>query len=172
MKEKEVTLTTLGVKPALEQQIEIVDPEGSCKTANRKQIKINLHKELSVLTKSELIYRIQDFNTDGIRNIWNYPKDRLLQILTDLETEWKVSQSQNNVIEIDPEGSCKTLNSKPIKINWHRDLSLLTKIEIFSPYERKYTTFDLKYGFQYSRTNYGALLGKLQNKFRIWEASQ
>ena len=96
MKEEEVTLTKLGVKPALEQQVEIVDPEGSCKKANRK----------------------------------------------------------------------------PIKINWHRHLSLLTKIEIFSPYETKYTTFDLKYGFEYSRTKDGCLLGKLQNKFKIWEASQ
>ena len=84
-----MTLSNNSTPP---QSVEIVDPEGSCKTANRKQIKINLHKELSVLTKSDLIYRIQDFNTDGIRNIWNYRKDRLLQILTDLETEWRVSQ--------------------------------------------------------------------------------
>lgn len=82
------------------------------------------------------------------------------------------STSPQSVGIVDPEGSLKRGNRKPIKINWHRDLSLLTKIEIFSPYERKYTTFDLKHGFEYSRTVNGFLLGKLENKFRIWEASQ
>jgi len=62
MNEEQVTQTTLGVKPALEQSIEMVDAVGSCKKDNTEPVNsqnglsqyFKIRKQLWFLTHLEL----------------------------------------------------------------------------------------------------------------------
>ena len=75
---------------------------------------------------------------------------------------------------VDPEASCIKANHQ--KIYWTFDGRLFTKIQKSRTYSKdrlvNYQTFDLKYGFEYTRTPSGCLLKRLDKKFKIWRGLQ